>query len=66
MLISQTACIKMAMPRPGGKALKIAERVVPHLKAKSQKECPKRRRVPNDEVEMTMVEINEQPLRGLR
>lgn len=55
------------MPRPGGKALKIAEKVVPSLKSKSKANAqPSKPPVPNDEVEMMMVEINEHPLRRER
>ena len=49
------------MLRPGGKALKIAREVVPGLDRSKSAKAPSRSRteVPNDELEMKIVEINE-------
>lgn len=52
----------MAMPRPSGKAQKIAEAVIPGLsRNRKSKSFLKRsvKKVPNDEVEMKIVDINE-------
>jgi len=50
----------MAMVRPGGRILKIAENVVPGLKKSLERKCPpKSKEVPNDPVEMKIVDINE-------
>lgn len=52
----------MAMPRPSGKAQKIAEAVIPGLsRSGKSKSLSKRsvKEVPNDEVEMKIVDINE-------
>lgn len=50
----------MTMPRPSGKARKIAEETIPGLN-KNQR-IPmrhKNKRIPNDEVELKIVNINE-------
>lgn len=50
----------MAMPRPSGRALKIAKKVIPGLNRNDPiKAASKSRRVPNDKVEMAIVQINE-------
>lgn len=49
----------MAMPRPSGRALKIAKEVVPGLRKHEKAKRAKRKRIPNDEVEMKIVSINE-------
>ena len=51
----------MAMPRPTGKPLAIAKKVVPFLKNKKSRNTAgyEKREVPNDEVEMKIVRINE-------
>ena len=52
----------MAMPRPSGKARKIAEAVIPGLsRNRNSKSLSKRslKKVPNDEVELKIVDINE-------
>lgn len=55
----------MVMPRPSGKALKIAEQTIPGLNRNlNAADRKSRKRVPNDEVEMKSVEINEN--RGVR
>lgn len=48
------------MPRPQGKAQKIAEDVIPGLNRNlRQTSSKKRKRVPKDEVELKIVKINE-------
>jgi hypothetical protein len=49
----------MAMPRPTGKAKRIADKVVPGLARTKSKPRKKRKEAPNDEVEMKIVSINE-------
>jgi hypothetical protein len=52
----------MAMPRPTGKAHKIAMKVIPGInRNRSQKSFSNRkvRKIPNDEIEMKIVDINE-------
>lgn len=52
----------MVMPRPSGKAQKIAEQVIPGLNRNRDYTSMKNRRVekvPNDAVEMKIVNINE-------
>lgn len=52
----------MAMPRPSGKAQKIAEAVIPGLSRNGKSKSLLKRtvnKVPNDEVEMKIVDINE-------
>ena len=55
----------MAMPRPEGKALKIAQEVVPFLKSQKRGRSPQRSKpeVSNDALEMKMVDINENILK---
>ena len=59
MIINQIACINMAMPRPSGKARKIAEETIPGLNRNAHVKTKSRRKVPNDEVELKIVEINQ-------
>lgn len=48
------------MPRPSGKAQKIAEETIPGLNQNNRGALKKKeKRVPNDEVELKMVKINE-------
>jgi hypothetical protein len=50
----------MAMPRPSGKAQKIAEETIPGLNQNLRnKSRSKSKKVPNDEVELKIVSINE-------
>lgn len=49
----------MAMPRPSGKALEIAKATIPGLKNRELKRACAPKKVPNDEVEMAIVKINE-------
>lgn len=50
----------MAMPRPKGKARRIADNVVPGLaRHRGKKTRSRTKEVPNDEVEMKIVSINE-------
>jgi len=53
------ACINMAMPRPSGEAQKIAEEVIPGLNRNVSVKKRKKKTVPNDEVELKIVKINE-------
>ena len=48
------------MPRPSGKALKIAEQTIPGLnRNQSETKRKKRRDVPKDKTELKVVSINE-------
>ncbi len=48
------------MPRPSGEAQKIAEQTIPGLNMNQRRSFRKKRKaVPNDEVEMKIVNINE-------
>ena len=48
------------MPRPSGKAQKIAEETIPGLNQNTRGSLRKKeKRVPNDELELKMVKINE-------
>lgn len=51
----------MAMPRPSGKAQKIAENVIPGLARQKKKNLRNKKVVPydKDEVEVKIVDINE-------
>ena len=50
----------MTMPRPSGKAQKIAEETIPGLNQNLRGSLRKKeKRVPNDEVELKIVKINE-------
>jgi hypothetical protein len=50
----------MAMPRPSGKAQRIAEETIPGLNQNNRgKERKRPKKVPNDEVELKIVSINE-------
>jgi len=50
----------MTMPRPSGKAQKIAEETIPGLNQNTRGSLRKKsKRVPNDELELKMVRINE-------
>jgi len=50
----------MAMPRPSGKAQRIAEETIPGLNQNNRGKGRKRpKKVPNDEVELKIVSINE-------
>ncbi len=54
------ACINMTMPRPSGKAQKIAEQTVPGLNQNMRGSSKKKsKEVPKDDVELKMVKINE-------
>ena len=57
--IDQKVCINMTMPRPSGKAQKIAEQTIPGLNSNTRIPKSRKRSVPNDEVEMKMTRINE-------
>lgn len=48
------------MPRPSGKAQKIAEDTIPGLnRNRPRSKRHRRKKIPNDEVELKVVEINE-------
>lgn len=50
----------MTMPRPSGKAQKIAEETIPGLNQNTRGSLRKKqKRVPNDEIELKIVKINE-------
>jgi len=49
----------MAMPRPSGKAFKIALQTIPGMRNKRGEKVERPKKVPNDAVEMAIVEINE-------
>jgi len=50
----------MAMPRPSGEAQKIAEKTIPGLNMNQRGDLRKKeKKVPNDEVELKIVNINE-------
>lgn len=50
----------MTMPRPSGKAQKIAEETIPGLNQNNRGSLRKKqKRIPNDETELKMVRINE-------
>jgi len=50
----------MTMPRPSGKAQKIAEQTVPGLNRNQRGDFRKKSKgIPNDEVELKIVNINE-------
>lgn len=50
----------MTMPRPKGEALKIAKATIPGLNVNQRRACKKKRKpIPNDEVELKIVKINE-------
>lgn len=47
------------MPRPSGRAQKIAEDTIPGISRNITRPTPKKRFIPNDEVELKMTRINE-------
>jgi len=49
----------MVMPRPKGKALKIAKQTIPGLKSKSIKTQKEKKPEIRDEVETKIIDINE-------
>jgi len=49
----------MAMPRPSGKAYKIAEKVIPHFLRGKKTSVKKTALVPNDKMELEITDINE-------
>jgi hypothetical protein len=51
----------MTMPRPSGKAQKIAKKTIPGLNRNDKKPFRRKKKiVPNDEVELKIIKINEE------
>jgi len=57
--ICQIVCIKMSMPRPSGKAQKIAVDTIPGLSKYFLSSSRKTKSLPKDDVELKIVKINE-------
>lgn len=55
----QIACIKMTMPRPSGKAFKIAKETIPGMNRNDRTAKKSKREVPKDNLELKIVDINE-------